>query len=66
MAMSGFLQCIVILRSFLRLLNLHKLAVGKLDLLRGVVIRSRCVRPWIKLMPEYPFNSPLRLMHSNS
>ena len=45
MAMSGFLmavscwrhrlQCIVIVRSFLRLLKLHKLAVGKLDLSRG-------------------------------
>ena len=29
------LQCIVIVQSFLRLLKLHKLAVGKLDLSRG-------------------------------
>ena len=29
------LQCIVIVGSFLRLLKLHKLAVGKLDLSRG-------------------------------
>ena len=45
MVMSGFLmavstwrhilQCIVIIRSFLRLLKLHKLAVCNLDLLRG-------------------------------
>ena len=48
------LQCIVIVWSFLRLLKLHKLAVGKLDLWRGV---SRCVRPWIKFTPEYPFNT---------
>ena len=45
MAMSGFLmaisrwrhrlQCIVIVRSFLRLVKIHKLAVGKLDLSGG-------------------------------
>ena len=45
MAMSGFLmavscwrhilQCTVIMQSFLRLLKLHKLAVGKLYLLGG-------------------------------
>ena len=29
------LQCIVIIQSFLRLLKLHKLVVGKLDLSRG-------------------------------
>ena len=31
-------QCIVIVQSFLRLLKLHKLAVRKLDLLRGVLL----------------------------
>ena len=51
------LQCIVIVRSFLRLLNLRKLAVYKVDLLGGGSYSvSRCVRPWIKLTPEYPFN----------
>ena len=50
MAMSGFLmvvswwryrlQCIVIVRSYLRLLTLRKLAVGKLDLTR--VGLTRC------------------------
>ena len=65
-AMSGFLmavscwrhrlQCIVIVRSFLRLLKLHTLAVRKLDLLRrGSYSVSRHVRPWIKLTLEYPF-----------
>ena len=40
--MSGFvfllvggIDCSVVVRSFLRLLKLHKLAVGKLDLSRG-------------------------------
>ena len=66
MAMSGFLmavscwrhrlQCIVTMLSFLRLLKLHKLAIGKLDLSRwGSYLVSQCVRPSIKLMPEYPF-----------
>ena len=48
LAMSGFLmavscwrhrlQCVVVMRSLLRLLKLHKLAVGKLDLSRGGLI----------------------------
>ena len=47
-AMSGFLMavswwrhrlhCIVIIRSFLRLLKLNKLEVGKLDLSRGCLL----------------------------
>ena len=37
------LQCIVIVQSFLRLLKLHKLAVGKLDLLRGGLTRCHGV-----------------------
>ena len=55
MAMIGFLmavswwrhrlQRIVIVRSFLRLLKLHKLAVGKLDLARESYSASRCLRP---------------------
>ena len=68
MAMSGFLlvvscwrhrlQCIVIVQSFLRLLKLYKLVVGKLDLLRGGSNSvSQCVRPWIKFTSEYPFKS---------
>ena len=40
------LQCIVNARSFLRLLKLHKIAVRKLDLSRGVLL-CVCVRPWI-------------------
>ena len=32
------LQCIVIMRSFRKLLKLHKLAVCKLDLSRGVLL----------------------------
>ena len=49
------LQSIVIVQSLLRLLNLHKLVVGKLDLLRGGSYSvSWCVRPWIKFTPEYP------------
>ena len=46
------LKCIVIMWSFLRLLNLHKLAVRKLDLSYSV---SWCVRLWIKLTVECPF-----------
>ena len=34
--MNNILQCIVIVRPFLRMLKLRKLAVWKLDLLRGV------------------------------
>ena len=49
------LQCIVIVQCFLRLLKLHKLAVGKRDLSGGLTL-SQCVRPWNKLTPEYPFN----------
>ena len=51
------LQCIVIVRSFLRLLKIYMLAVRKLDLSRGggPYSVSWCVRPWIKLKPEYPF-----------
>ena len=37
------MQCIVIEQSFLRLLKLHKLAVGKLDLLRGGLTRCHSV-----------------------
>ena len=48
------LQCIVM--SFLRLLKLRKLAVCKLDLLRGGSYSvSPCVRQWIELTPQYPF-----------
>ena len=36
---SHRLQCIVIVWSFLRLLKLHKLVVGKLDLTRGGLTR---------------------------
>ena len=36
--MTHRLQSIVIVQSLLRLLNLHKLVVGKLDLLRGGVL----------------------------
>ena len=53
MAMSGFLmvvswwrnrlQCIVIVRSFLRLLKLHKLAAGKLKLSSGGLARCHGV-----------------------
>ena len=56
------LQCIVIVQSFLRLLKLRKLAVCKLDFLRSYSV-SRCVRQWIKLTPEYPFNKSLRDFH---
>ena len=52
------LQRIVIVRSFLRLLKLHKLTVGKLDLSRGgSYYVSWCVRPWIKFTPEHPFHT---------
>ena len=76
MAMIGFLiavswlkhrlQCIVIVWSFLRLLKLHKLAVRKPDLSRGVgsYLVSHCVRPWIKITPEYPFKWTDSLEHS--
>ena len=37
------LQCIVIVRSFLRLLKLHKLVVGKLDLSGGGLTRCQGV-----------------------
>ena len=37
-------------------LTLGKLAICKLDLLRGGSYSvSRCVKPWIKFTPEYPF-----------
>ena len=49
------LQCIVTMQSFLRFLKQHKLVVCKLDLSGGSYSVSRCVRPWIKLTPEYPF-----------
>ena len=49
------LHCIVIVRSFLRLLKLRKLAFCKLDLSGGSYSVSRCVRPWIKFLLEYPF-----------
>ena len=55
MAMIGFLmavswwrhrlQRIVIVQSFPRLLKLHKLAVGKLDLAGESYSASRCLRP---------------------
>ena len=51
--MSGFcwqflgwrhrLQCIVIVQSFLRMLKLHKLAVGKLDLSMGGLTQCHVV-----------------------
>ena len=76
MAMSGFLtvascwrhrlQCTVITQSFLRLLKQYKLAVGKLDLSRGGSYSvSRCVRPWIKFTPVYPFNLIFYLITEN-
>ena len=53
MAMSGFLmevscwrhrlQCIVIVQSFLRLLKLHKLVVGKLVLSKEGLTRCHCL-----------------------
>ena len=43
------LQCIVIMWSSLRLLKLWKLAVGKLDLPRAVLLVSWCVWPWLEL-----------------
>ena len=70
MAMSGFLmavswwryrlQCIVIVRSFLRLLKLHKLAVGKLDLSSGGLTRCHSVLDHgLNLRWNIPFNAPL-------
>ena len=51
------LQYIVVVRSFLRMLKLRKLAVHKLYLSRGWSYSvSRCVRTRIKLVPKYPFN----------
>ena len=40
---SHRLQCIVIVQSFLRLLKLHKIVVGKLDLSRGGLTRCQGV-----------------------
>ena len=54
--LEAILQCIVIVRSFLRLLKLCKLAVCKAGLSGGSHSVSRCVRKWIKLTLEYPFN----------
>ena len=48
--LEAILECIVIVRSFLRLLKLRKLAVGKLDLAGGESLLS------VKFTPEYPFN----------
>ena len=45
-------QCIVVERSFLRMLKLCKLEGGS-------YLMSRCVRPWIKLTLEYPFKIPV-------
>ena len=53
---SHLLQCIVVVRSFLRMLKLRKLTVCKLHLWGGSYLVSRYVRTWIKLTPEYPFN----------
>ena len=47
----------VVLQSFLRMLKLCKLVVHKLYLGEGSYSVSRCVRLWIKLTPEYPFNN---------
>ena len=54
---THLLQCIVVVRSFLRMSKLRKLVVRKLYLSRGGSYSvSRCIRTWIKLTPEYPFN----------
>ena len=56
-AWTHLLQSIVVVQSFLRMLELCKLAVRKLYLSGGgSYSASRCVRTWIILTPEYPFN----------
>ena len=58
------LQCIVIVQSFLRLLKLHKLAVGKLDLSRGdltySVLHNRLNSPWNIPLTNRP-NSTIKI-----
>ena len=49
--LEAILQCVVIVRSFLRLLKLRKLAVS-----RGGLTQCHGV---IKLTPEYPFKRPI-------
>ena len=56
------LQRIVIVRSFLRLLTLRKLASANLISRGGSYSVSWCVRPWIKLATEYPFNMSQKLI----
>ena len=66
MSMSGYLmavswwrqrlQCIVIVRSFPRLLKLHKLAVGKLYLERGVLLRVIVVDHGLNLHQNNPLS----------
>ena len=61
---THLLQCIVKYKNKI-MLNLHKLAVCKLDLSGGSYSVSRCVRTWIKLTPEYPFKGTSITIHAN-
>ena len=60
------LQCIFIVQPFLRLLKLHKLAVGKLDLL---LIATQChgmIDHGLNLCREYPFKGPVHIYAKSS
>ena len=54
---THLLQCFVVVQLFLRMLKLRKASGPQtLSLKGGSYSVSWCVRTWIKLTPEYPFN----------
>ena len=57
-AWTHLLQCIVVVRSFLKMLKLCKIAVSANFISgAGSYSVSRCVRTWIKFTPGYPVAS---------